>query len=90
MLKTVRQRLLTDFLAHRKTNSGLGPPPFRTVSQVAWHYRLLRTRRREECFRSFRANHWLGCTLFVGLMLAMGHGRFTPAVAPATGMDAPR
>ncbi|WP_187292332.1 hypothetical protein [Candidatus Symbiobacter mobilis] len=57
---------------------------------MAWHYRLLRTRRREECFRSFRANHWLGCTLFVGLMLAMGHGRFTPAVAPATGMDAPR
>ncbi|AGX87067.1 4-hydroxybenzoate polyprenyltransferase [Candidatus Symbiobacter mobilis CR] len=46
-------------------------------AQVAWHYRLLRARRREECFRSFRANHWLGCTLFVGLMLAMGNGGFT-------------
>ena len=37
--------------------------------QVGWHYRLIRDRSREGCFRAFRLNHWLGCTLFVGVVL---------------------
>ncbi len=37
--------------------------------QVGWHYRLIRDRSREGCFRAFRLNHWLGCTLFGGVVL---------------------
>lgn len=40
--------------------------------QVAWHVRLIRDRTREGCFRAFRANHWLGATLFAGMALALG------------------
>ena len=36
--------------------------------QVAWHWWLIRTRTREGCFRAFRMNHWVGFTLFVGVM----------------------
>jgi len=35
-----------------------------------WHYTLIRTRSREGCFRAFRLNHWLGLTLFVGVVAA--------------------
>jgi 4-hydroxybenzoate polyprenyltransferase len=42
-----------------------------TAGQVLWHYRLIRNREREGCFAAFRANHWLGFTLFAGLVL--GH-----------------
>ena len=35
--------------------------------QVAWHYTLIRERSREGCFKAFRLNHWLGCTLFAGI-----------------------
>ncbi len=37
--------------------------------QVLWHARLIRDRSREGCFRAFRLNHWLGGTLFLGLLL---------------------
>jgi 4-hydroxybenzoate polyprenyltransferase len=40
------------------------------LGQVAWHFKLIRGRSREGCFTAFRANHWLGFTLFVGLALA--------------------
>ncbi len=36
--------------------------------QVAWHFTLIRTRTREGCFKAFRLNHWLGFTLFVGVV----------------------
>ncbi len=39
-------------------------------AQVAWHYRLIRDRSREGCFRAFRLNHWLGFTVFAGLVLS--------------------
>jgi 4-hydroxybenzoate polyprenyltransferase len=39
--------------------------------QIGWHYRLIRTRQREGCFRAFRANHWLGFTLFAGVVVAL-------------------
>ncbi len=40
-----------------------------TLAQVLWHYCLIRSRAREGCFAAFRANHWLGFTLFAGFVL---------------------
>jgi len=39
------------------------------VSQVVWHYTLIRGRSREGCFKAFRLNHWLGLTVFAGIAL---------------------
>jgi len=41
------------------------------LAQVVWHFLLIRTRSREGCFAAFRANHWLGFTLFVGVALGL-------------------
>ena len=41
------------------------------AAQAAWHGWLIRTREREPCFKAFRLNHWLGMTLFLGVVL--GH-----------------
>lgn len=38
------------------------------AGQAAWHYRLIRSREREGCFLAFRLNHWLGFTLFAGIV----------------------
>ena len=38
------------------------------AAQVVWHYQLIRTRSREGCFKAFRLNHWLGFTMFVGVV----------------------
>jgi len=38
------------------------------AAQAAWHYRLIRSREREGCFLAFRLNHWLGFTLFAGIV----------------------
>ena len=38
------------------------------LAQVVWHFTLIRTRTREGCFKAFRLNHWLGFTLFVGVV----------------------
>ena len=40
------------------------------AAQVLWHYTLIRTRTREGCFQAFRVNHWVGCALFTGLVVA--------------------
>lgn len=42
------------------------------LAQVAWHYTLIRQRSREGCFKAFRLNHWLGATVFAGVVLAYG------------------
>ena len=39
------------------------------LAQAAWHYRLIRRREREDCFKAFRLNHWMAATLFAGLAL---------------------
>ena len=44
------------------------------AAQVLWHARLIRDRTREGCFRDFRLNHWLGATLFGGLVLQQALG----------------
>jgi 4-hydroxybenzoate polyprenyltransferase len=39
------------------------------TAQAVWHFRLIRGRQREGCFRAFRMNHWLGFTLFAGVVM---------------------
>ena len=41
-----------------------------SVGQVVWHYFLIRHRTREGCFKAFRLNHWLGFSVFVGVVLS--------------------
>jgi 4-hydroxybenzoate polyprenyltransferase len=43
---------------------------FVSVGQVVWHYFLIRHRTREGCFKAFRLNHWLGFSVFVGVVLS--------------------
>jgi len=38
--------------------------------QVVWHLMLIKDRAREACFKAFRLNHWLGFSVFVGLVLS--------------------
>ncbi len=38
------------------------------IAQIFWHWQLIRNRSREGCFTAFRLNHWLGFTLFVGIV----------------------
>ena len=37
--------------------------------QAFWHLWLIRQRGREACFKAFRLNHWIGFTVFVGVVL---------------------
>ena len=37
------------------------------LTQVAWHFMLIKARTRDGCFKAFRLNHWIGLTLFVGI-----------------------
>jgi 4-hydroxybenzoate polyprenyltransferase len=41
------------------------------TAQAAWHFVLIRQRTREGCFQAFRLNHWLGLTLFAGVVLQL-------------------
>jgi 4-hydroxybenzoate polyprenyltransferase len=41
------------------------------AAQAAWHFVLIRQRTREGCFKAFRLNHWLGLTLFAGVVLQL-------------------
>ena len=34
-----------------------------------WFIALIRERKREDCFKAFRLNHWLGFTVFAGVAL---------------------
>jgi 4-hydroxybenzoate polyprenyltransferase len=38
------------------------------AAQAVWHYALIRDRDREGCFKAFRLNHWLGFTIFAGVV----------------------
>ena len=42
------------------------------AAQVVWHYFLIRQRSREGCFKAFRLNHWLGFSVFAGVVLGYG------------------
>ena len=38
--------------------------------QALWHIWLIRKRQRDDCFKAFRLNHWLGFTVFAGIALS--------------------
>ena len=42
------------------------------AAQVVWHYFLIRQRTREGCFKALRLNHWLGFSVFAGVVLGYG------------------
>ena len=37
------------------------------LAQALWHIWLIRKRERDDCFKAFRLNHWLGFTVFAGI-----------------------
>ena len=39
------------------------------AAQALWHVWMIRSRRRDDCFAAFRMNHWLGFTVFAGVLL---------------------
>lgn len=41
-----------------------------SAGQVVWHYGLICKRSREGCFKAFRLNHWLGFSVFAGVVLS--------------------
>jgi 4-hydroxybenzoate polyprenyltransferase len=41
------------------------------LAQVAWHFSLIKDRSRDGCFKAFRLNHWLGFTVFSGVVLGL-------------------
>jgi 4-hydroxybenzoate polyprenyltransferase len=41
------------------------------AGQALWHVWLIRRREREGCFKAFRLNHWLGMTVFLGVVLSV-------------------
>lgn len=40
------------------------------LGQALWHGWLIRKRERDDCFKAFRLNHWLGFTVFAGIALS--------------------
>jgi 4-hydroxybenzoate polyprenyltransferase len=38
------------------------------AAQAVWHWRLINDRTRDGCFKAFRLNHWLGFTVFAGIV----------------------
>jgi len=42
------------------------------AAQVVWHFFLIRERTREGCFKAFRLNHWLGASVFAGVVMGYG------------------
>jgi 4-hydroxybenzoate polyprenyltransferase len=40
------------------------------AAQALWHLWLIKDRSREGCFKAFRLNHWVGFSLFAGLVLS--------------------
>ncbi len=51
---------------------GFGWPYFAALGTAAatagWHFTLIRSRSRDGCFKAFRLNHWIGFTVFVGVI----------------------
>ena len=41
------------------------------LAQVVWHFTLIKDRTRDGCFKAFRLNHWLGFTVFAGVVLGL-------------------
>ncbi|MDM0115774.1 4-hydroxybenzoate octaprenyltransferase [Variovorax sp. J22R133] len=54
------------------SSRALGPVFYLAIAlaaaQAFWHWRLIRDRTRDGCFKAFRLNHWLGFTVFAGIV----------------------
>jgi 4-hydroxybenzoate polyprenyltransferase len=44
------------------------------AGMMLYHWRLIRGRTRDGCFRAFRHNNWVGGAIFAGIVLAQGGG----------------
>jgi 4-hydroxybenzoate polyprenyltransferase len=44
---------------------------FLALACAVYHLKLVSTRRREDCFKAFRHNNWLGGFLFLGILLGL-------------------
>ncbi len=44
------------------------------AGQALWHGWLIRERQRDQCFKAFRLNHWLGFAVFAGVATSYGLG----------------
>jgi 4-hydroxybenzoate polyprenyltransferase len=42
------------------------------AAMMLYHWRLIRGRTREGCFRAFRHNNWVGGAIFAGIVLGQG------------------
>ncbi len=56
-------------LAPRVAAAPLGLAWAAAAAQAIWHFFMIRDRGRDGCFRAFRLNHWLGVTVFAGVVL---------------------
>ena len=45
---------------------------FPALACAIYHLKLVSTRKREDCFKAFRHNNWLGGFLFLGIVLGLG------------------
>jgi 4-hydroxybenzoate polyprenyltransferase len=54
---------------------GLGWPFMFSLGVAAgmagWHFRLIRQRTREGCFRAFTLNHWMGLAVLLGVIASL-------------------
>ncbi|MFT3858887.1 MAG: 4-hydroxybenzoate octaprenyltransferase [Aquabacterium sp.] len=44
------------------------------AGQALWHGWLIKDRQREDCFKAFRLNHWLGLTVWLGVVVDVALG----------------
>ncbi len=44
------------------------------AAQVVWHVVMIKDRSRDGCFKAFRLNHWLGFSVFAGVVLSYRFG----------------
>lgn len=70
--------LMLGILAALGAALGLAWPYFgglaAAAGMMAYHYRLIRDRSREGCFRAFRHNNWVGAAILAGLVLSLRGG----------------
>jgi 4-hydroxybenzoate polyprenyltransferase len=53
------------------------------AAMMGYHYRLIRDRGREGCFKAFLHNNWVGGAIFAGILAAYGlHGAWPGTMAP--------
>jgi 4-hydroxybenzoate polyprenyltransferase len=61
---------------------GLGPVYYLGLAAAAtvmtYHYRLIRSRDRESCFKAFNQNNWVGAIIFAGIFADFAIRRGTP------------